>query len=863
MKGTNIILIISIITASFVAKGQYSFLGGGAKLNDNCVELTPDLNNQKGWAFALEKFDLDKQDTLKFKIFVGNKDGGADGLAFILHNDPRGLAAEGCVGEALGYATHPTGVNSAACGYGTRWGITPSIAIEFDTYRNSSQGDPSNDHVAYLENGSVNHGSNYYDAGNIEDNQEHDFMFVWNPNRERIHVYLDGIRIINIRRRNLKRDIFNNENLLYWGFSASTGGARNQHYFCTPESADTLDFYQNSTVKSGDHNDPSVWLFGTPTGSQDALINASHIVTMKSAFSVSSMVINTDGKLDLNNNTLNIEKGILFSRGDILPNGGKISMNGTQKQEINLKNAQVLQDLTINNSAGVDVAGLGIVQIDGTLDILKGQFCTKDQIILRSNSTNHSGRIGELKSGASICGKVTMQRYIYSSQRLWRYLSTPMSNSVLADWQDDLPITGTFENPSSGTGIKSQSPSMYIYNEAVSGDKNDGYVAWPASGNSNSIALQVGKGYATYERDDVGRPLQMDVTGNINFGNINLPVTYTSTSTTDNDGWNLVGNPYPSQIDWSKVSAIQRSRIDNAIYFIDNNSTSTIKRSFVNGVGNPSGTNGIISPFQGFWVKANGSNPSLQLEEADKSNGNFNFYRDEIIDNVLRIKVSQGSAFDETVLRLVDGAATSFEEEVDALKMNQSSFMISSIASDGTPLSINAINSPDRGQSIVPLTFQNLKTSGSHQLTFFNLESIVAGVTFYLVDFEAGVVQNIIEDPEYTFYTNGKTTIENRFSIIVNNDQLITGTDDIEISLLSGLSIYPNPSSDKKINLTWNPSEKDVQIVVSTIDGITVHTTSESFNNTLEMNLDHLNSGTYLVTVYGEVNTYTQKVILY
>lgn len=58
--------------------------------------------------------------------------GPADGLAFVLHRDPRGAAAVGVSGGALGYGD-----------------IKPSVTVEFDTYFNDAPAaDPNANHVA-------------------------------------------------------------------------------------------------------------------------------------------------------------------------------------------------------------------------------------------------------------------------------------------------------------------------------------------------------------------------------------------------------------------------------------------------------------------------------------------------------------------------------------------------------------------------------------------------------------------------------------------------------------------------------------------------------------------------------------------
>ena len=71
----------------------------------------------------------------------GANDGGADGNCFILQ--PTGTNVLGIGGGGMGFEGIPTG-----------------FAVEFDSYQNSSpNNDPWFDHIAFLKNGVVNHGS--------------------------------------------------------------------------------------------------------------------------------------------------------------------------------------------------------------------------------------------------------------------------------------------------------------------------------------------------------------------------------------------------------------------------------------------------------------------------------------------------------------------------------------------------------------------------------------------------------------------------------------------------------------------------------------------------------------------------------
>ena len=77
------------------------------------------------------------------------------------------------------------------------------------------------------------------------------------------------------------------------------------------------------------------------------------------------------------------------------------------------------------------------------------------------------------------------------------------------------------------------------------------------------------------------------------------------------DGWNLIGNPFPATLDWSKVTLTD---VNNAIY-IWNPSTEKYNY-YVNGVSAPTGsyagsTITNVPPMQSFWVQANGSSPAI------------------------------------------------------------------------------------------------------------------------------------------------------------------------------------------------------------------------------------------------------------
>ena len=80
--------------------------------------------------------------------------------------------------------------------------------------------------------------------------------------------------------------------------------------------------------------------------------------------------------------------------------------------------------------------------------------------------------------------------------------------------------------------------------------------------------------------------------GTLNTGNFGSGLTRTGL------GWNLVGNPYPSPIDWDALTGWTKTNVDNATYRHVNNATWA---EYVGGVGANGGTR-YIAGEQGFFV---------------------------------------------------------------------------------------------------------------------------------------------------------------------------------------------------------------------------------------------------------------------
>ncbi len=209
------------------AQSQTYFLNGNAvAIGNDCYTLTPAFPNMNGTVWYANQIDLNEPFDLQFTMNFGGLDAnGADGICFVLQTV--GTSAIGTSGGGMGYQD-----------FGT------SLGIEFDTYSNGNFNDPIYDHIGIQTNGNIYHNiannviANPVQASatsaNIEDNQDHTVRITWDPALHRIQVFFDcEFRLEGTS--DLIQDVFGGQSLVYWGFTAATGGSFNFQTVCLRE----------------------------------------------------------------------------------------------------------------------------------------------------------------------------------------------------------------------------------------------------------------------------------------------------------------------------------------------------------------------------------------------------------------------------------------------------------------------------------------------------------------------------------------------------------------------------------------------------------------------------------------------------
>ncbi len=531
---------------------------------------------------------------------------------------------------------------------------------------------------------------------------------------------------------------------------------------------------QNTWTGSSDNdwNNNLNWSCGVlPDSTSDILIpdglNNYPVLNSGATGQVRNITLAGAATVEVLSNSLEIH-GIINSNAAIKAGTGTIIFNGNTLQEIpsgTFENNRI-GNLVINNLMGVRSSGL--LEISGILSLQTGVFETNDQLTLLSDISQTA--IISVGSGI-ITGNVTMQRYLDSSFG-YKYISSPFSNTSVNDFSGYVDLSSTF-------------PHFYSYNEARDDGNGNDLSGWTPYTNSPD-PLNVLEGYAINFGAGT-TPLTVELSGSVNNG------PYLTTLQNSNgqftQGFNLVGNPYPSPIDWNASSGWTKQNIDDAIYFFNSSNEdqySGTYTSYVAGISSTSGaTPSIIPSMQGFFVKVSDGFTTGILgvsNEVRSNNLSQQFYKRNL-DYLNRIysrsiiRLNAGfkdiQVKDEAVIYFTTNAQPGFEKDKDALKLLNTDINVPSLYSLAPENKILSINGTSfNNESIITRIPLGLKTERKG-LVSINLEGLenFQSHFIYLIDRQRRTGQNLKENKTLEIFLE-QGTYNSRFELILSDTAL-------------------------------------------------------------------------------------------
>ncbi|MDD4992345.1 MAG: T9SS type A sorting domain-containing protein [Paludibacter sp.] len=525
--------------------------------------------------------------------------------------------------------------------------------------------------------------------------------------------------------------------------------------------------------------------------------------------------------------------------------GGSITVSGTKTYNsaanyvLNGSSAQTLSTITaannfeVNNSAGVNlnvnlVASALTVDASAVLNVNAGKQLTASTTLTNNGTLNllsDATGTATLLTPATLSGSGTYNVKQYLPTGRNSYISSPVSAAT--------------------TAALSSASSVVSYNEQTA--------AW----DTESGALTPLKGYISVSNTTSG---PITFSGTINNGD--LSITPTRHTGVTKEGFNLVGNPYPSYVNWASATKTNllttmwyRTRSASAYVFDTYNSTGNIGTAL-----GTTSVSSLIPPMQGFWVRVDAGQTSGTLgftnamrSHADVSTNSFKA-PEVTAQQVLRLQVSNGENKDEAIVLFNDAASNGYDA-FDSPKMTNANVAIPEIYTMvGTEqLVINGLNSITANQEL-PLGF---KTGQSNLFTIkaTEISNFEPGMKVILRDNTLATEQELTDGSTYSF-TSDVATTTTRFSVLFKSAGVTTGINNAENQVAF---IYKNANNQISVSLKGDLSNEAYVSVYNAV-GQKLHT--EQITNANAVLGTPFTAGIYLVTVNNGGKSVTKKVIL-
>jgi hypothetical protein len=532
----------------------------------------------------------------------------------------------------------------------------------------------------------------------------------------------------------------------FYAYNTSTKGLLSIDDISIEQSSCAVTYYSQATGEDED----AIWA-PQPVGTAQAItsgpftslvVQANHVVDISQTLKCNDLTVNANGTLNANANQVSM-LGQFLNNGTFNAGTSTFRFIGNAVQSIGGTGATTFNNIELDNAAGL-TANIP-VSLKGQLRPIEGTFNTNNQLTLISNLQG-SGSIGQIHSGADVIGQITMQRFVPQAPQHWVYLTNPILNQTIQNWNDDIVTTGF-----PGSDYPSYNfMSLYTYDEPVAGSKNMG---WTGVTNVTD-AMDPQAGYIVFMNANAAT---ISMSGDFQKGNVNVPLDYTDvepgTGSLNPDGWNLVGNVYPCAIDWRALHAASTSWVTgNSTYYVYNATESNYRAYNASSQGGTA--NRYIASGQAFFIQATDVNQSLQFQESVKSTSDAAFQRNTDESMLVRLNLTKGTMTDEVLFTIMDDATGAFDVAYDALKWDSpvtAAPELAILGSDSVKMCINTINAFDESISF-PL-FVEMPAAGDYTFSVSEVLNLPTGVCITIQDLETGITIPMLQGESITLNT--------------------------------------------------------------------------------------------------------------
>jgi hypothetical protein len=253
------------------------------------------------------------------------------------------------------------------------------------------------------------------------------------------------------------------------------------------------------------------------------------------------------------------------------------------------------------------------------------------------------------------------------------------------------------------------------------------------------------------------------------FNSGSYSVSLTNTGGTADNGYNLVGNPYPSAINWNASSGWSKTNISNTIWIWN---PSVNNYATWNGYVGVNGGSSSIPAMQGFFVKVNegSSSGSLSMNNNVRIHSSQNLLKRKSESNLELIRfiaLDKHNNSDEMVVYKANPENSS--EKLYSMDANMPQIFT---RKDTRSYAIYAIDNIS-GQNNISIGYL-LPDSGSYQLKISEFSFDTASYTAYMINTKNGQSLAVSNSKQYNFSTETKDTLWLDLYIVSKSNSIIT-----------------------------------------------------------------------------------------
>lgn len=507
------------------------------------------------------------------------------------------------------------------------------------------------------------------------------------------------------------------------------------------------------------------------------------------------------------------------ANGDVPLNGelDNITINGI----CTLTAVNTVNNLTINASRSLTINPAKSLTVSGTL-------------------TNNGGTSGlVIKSTAAGTGQL-MHNNVGINATVERY-ATGLNDGVMSRYHlVSVPIN---------TDMSPLFSEVFLWSYLARYDES--LNAWHQMNTPTDNSIYTGLGYLTYDPTDAAETYIFR--GELNYDDVPATLTYTAS----NRGWNLVGNPYPTTLDWDAITG--KTSMGDAIYLWDQ--VNRRYATYSSGTGGVNGGSQYIAPGQAFFVRTTAADAALTINNTARTLTASTFLKssEQSPTDVLHLTAKINNMTDEMLVHFNPNATDLFDGAFDAYKLTSLAGSsvpgIYSVDANGTRYSINSLpfHSPEVAVDVV----FSIGVDGVATFTASGLETFAqhTGLSIYLKDTKTNQEISLQTTPEYTFnYLSSDDP--KRFKI--RFAESLTGVNENKVNTLK-CNVY---SVDKNVTIQYNDWQgKKGNAYIVDAQGRTVKTVLLDGSGSQQIRVPSA-SGVYLVKLLFSDYTETHKIAI-